>query len=58
MIIEDFGGRKFIFAIVVVVCALIIAITGHITFDQFMSLIIWAFGIFSVSNAVSHLSDK
>lgn len=58
MIIEDFGGRKFVFAIVTMVCALLLAITGQITFDQFMTLMIWALGIFSVSNAITHLNDK
>ena len=57
MTIDDFGGRKFIFAIFVILCAFLFVISGQIDFDQFMSTIIWAFGIFSVSNAVSHLSD-
>jgi len=57
MSIEDVGGRKFIFAIFVVTGSLWLALVKLITFDQFLQVTVWAFGIFSVSNAVSHLSD-
>lgn len=58
MSIENFGGRKFVFAMFVVMCALWLALVKLITFDQFMEITIWAFGIFAVSNAVAHLSNK
>ncbi len=58
MTIDDFGGRKFVFAMFVVACALVLSLVKLITFDQFLQITVWAFGIFSVANAVSHLSDK
>lgn len=58
MSIDDFGGRKFVFAMFSVACALWLALVGSITFDQFMAVNVWALGIFSVSNAFAHLSDK
>jgi len=50
--IEQIGGRKFVFAALVVVCGFFLAAVDRIDFDQFVSLALWALGIFSVSNAV------
>ncbi len=50
--IEQIGGRKFIFAVLVVICGFVLAGVDKISFDQFTSLALWALGIFSVSNAV------
>lgn len=58
MTIDTFGGRKFIFAMFVVGCGLWLSLVNSITFDQFMGITVWALGIFSVTNAVAHLSDK
>ena len=57
MTIDDFGGRKFIFAVFVVLLAFLILISGHINFAQFMDTVLWTFGIFAGTNAVSHLSE-
>lgn len=58
MTIDDFGGRKFVFAMFVVACAFVLALIGLITFDQFMTVTVFALGIFSMTNAVSHLGEK
>ena len=58
MTIDDFGGRKFVFAMFVIVCGFLLVISGQIDFNKFMEIILWAFGIFSASNAVAHLSDS
>jgi len=57
MSIDDFGGRKFVFAMFVIFLAFLILISGNITFDQFIDTVVWVFGIFAGTNAVSHLSD-
>ena len=57
MSIGDFGGRKFVFAMFVILLAFLILISGHINFAQFMDTVLWVFGIFAGTNAVSHLSD-
>lgn len=58
MTIDDFGGRKFIFAMFVIFLAFLILVSGNINFAQFMDMVLWTFGIFAGTNAVSHLSDK
>ena len=58
MTIDDFGGRKFIFAMFVIVCAFLLVISGQIGFDRFMEIVLWSFGLFSATNAVAHLSDN
>jgi hypothetical protein len=52
MNIKDLGGRKFIFAILIVFMSFELAVTGKISFDEFTGIALWALGIFSVSNAV------
>ena len=56
MTIEDFGGRKFIFAMFVILCAFLLVISGQINFKEFMDTVLWVFGIFAGANAVAHLS--
>lgn len=58
MTIDDFGGRKFIFAMLVILFAFLLVISGQIDYKAFMEIVIWAFGIFSATNAVAHLSDN
>ena len=58
MTIENFGGRKFVFAMFVVSCAFVLVCCGLINYTEFMTVIVYALGIFSVSNAVAHLSDS
>lgn len=52
MNIEDLGGRKFVFALLVVFMSFELAVTGKINFDEFTGIALWALGIFSVSNAI------
>ena len=49
--LEKFGGRKFIFAILIAIGLLTLAMTGKINYDQLMAGWLWAFGIFAVANA-------
>lgn len=53
--IEQIGGRKFIFAMLVVFLGFILAGVGQIDFDQFMNLTLWALGIFSATNAIQKI---
>ncbi|MBU4223673.1 hypothetical protein KJ934_00325 [Patescibacteria group bacterium] len=53
----DLGGRKFLFALLVVFLTFILAVLGKITFDQFLNTEVWALGIFAASNAISKFSD-
>lgn len=56
MTIENFGGRKFLFAMLVVICAALLVISGDLTPKEFIALVTVAYGIFAGTNAVSHLS--
>ncbi len=58
MTIDNFGGRKFVFAMFVVLCAFLLVISGQINFKEFMDTVLWVFGIFAGANAISHLSDS
>ena len=49
-IIESLGGRKFVFAIVLVVGMFSLALAGKISFDQLTSVCEWIFGIFVTGN--------
>lgn len=53
--IEEIGGRKFIFAMLIILLGFILAGVGQIGFDQFMSLALWALGIFSATNAIQKI---
>lgn len=57
-LISKFGGRKFIFAALVVALGFLLAVFGKITFDQFVSLITWALAIFSISNATQKIGGE
>lgn len=57
MTIDDFGGRKFVFAMFVILLAFLILISGNMNFNQFMETAVWVFGVFAGSNAIAHLSD-
>lgn len=49
-IIEEWGGRKFIFAIGVVSMFFLLVLFGKAEVSALESIAIWALGIFSVSN--------
>lgn len=53
----DLGGRKFIFALIVLVMFFIAAYTGKIPFTQFESGAVWALGIFVAGNTISKFAD-
>ena len=56
-IIEQIGGRKFIFAMFVLILGFALAIDGKIDFDQFMKLAVLALGIFSATNALQKIGN-
>ncbi len=58
MTIDDFGGRKFIFAMFAVLCAFLLVALGQLDPKEFITVVTADFAIFASSNAVAHLSDK
>lgn len=57
-ILKEIGGRKFVFAMLVIFLGFLLAATGQITFDQFRSLALWALGIFSATNAIQKIGKN
>lgn len=56
--VEDIGGRKFIFTLMSVVLITLLLLVGAITQDIFKELMLWIGGFFTAGNAVDHVSDK
>ena len=57
-LLNDLGGRKFVFAILIVIIVFLLALFGEITFEQFTGTILWAFGIFSAANVTQKFTGK
>ena len=56
--IEKFGGRKFIFAILVTLLAFVFVLTGHLLIDAWLGFVATIGAIYVAGNVVSKFADK
>ena len=56
--LEDNGGRKFIFGVVLAVGAFSLAIAGRISFQELLGFVEWIFGLFVVGNVAQKFSSN
>ena len=54
LVIPSEGGRKFVFAFWMLVSAVVLLTTGHVSSDQFIEAVKWIGGFFFGGNAVEH----
>lgn len=58
MWIQHAGGRKFVLAVLICISALVLTLTGKMTFDQLQTIWLWSLGIFATTNAGQKIADK
>ena len=51
------GGRKFVFALLIVISALTLSIIGKVTYDQFLQTALLAFGLFAAANVTQKFRE-
>lgn len=53
-----FGGRKMLFALILLIIATIFLFTEKSDFGGWSNFVIWIFGTYCVGNGIEHFSDK
>lgn len=57
-IFEMFGGRKFLFVVLISIGAFSLAFTGKIDYNQLLEFLTWIFGLYAGANVTQKIGTK